>query len=178
MKKLLILFALFPVFAQAQYIDIGMGYGTKHILAFDVGMIDKKNTAYYIEFGFQAPNGAVGEYYETVNWDELSGDHESEGKYYNIIVNASVGHKFNSFLVAGLIGYADIIKYRNCFDSYYILGKNGYYYKTVDFKPDKINIGIKTKYFIQTKPESPFYVSVGLKITTIEGLAFNLGIAF
>lgn len=167
----------FSFFSFSQSFDVGLGYGSGSILYLDIGYFAKNNIAYYIEFGTQLPSGVNGENYtSTINWDEMSEDHKSQGDYYSIY-DFSVGYKFSSFFIGGVVGYASKTAYRNCYDSYHILGNNGYYYKTTTTGEGELNAGIKAKYFIPLETSS-MLISVGLKATTVEGIGINVGFSF
>lgn len=178
MKKLLFVFLLFPMLSFSQTFDMGIGYGSGKIGTIDFGYIDKTNVCYDVEIGRQMPIGARGELYNNINWDEMPEDHQSEGEFFELVLNGAIGYKYKSVMFAGILGYANNSRYRNAYDSFHILGNNGEYYKTTSASGDKANVGVKFKYFIDLEGATPWWLSLGVKATNVEGVGLSLGLSF
>ena len=141
MKKVLFsfvsLFFIFSSFSQTWGLD-----GSKYDVGVDVGYtledyvpisiyvgIDKLHLG--VSAGIDLQKDLKGQYYSTINWDELSEDHVSQGEFY-IPFTFDVGYNvYRGFVIGAGVGYASKRLYRNYYDNTHILGNNGYYYKTV-----------------------------------------------
>ena len=73
--------------------------------------------------------GIEGEYYSTMNWNELSEDHVSTGEFTTPFSFDFGYNVYNGFVIGAGVGYGLMKKFVNCYDPNHILGYNGYYYK-------------------------------------------------
>ena len=151
--------------------DFDLAVSTGKILSMDLGYVSPSDVHFKIYVGMGIGTGEKGEYYNTINWDQFSEDHRSEGSYYNVY-GIGFGYLVGNLLIDGKAGYAEQILYRNCFDDTYILGNNGRYHKTAKGDNSKFDAGIDIYYLIDSTLGA---FKIGLGLSSVQKLAFSLG---
>lgn len=175
MKKILftLIIVLYSQSILSQGIDIGMGYSTQKYFSFELAYVTKSNLTIGYYMGFNMRPGTAGELYSTINWDEFSEDHYETGSYYDPL-GLALGYIFKNFMATATIGFAKETVYRNCFDSYHILGNNGYYFKTVQGNERVTDIGGKIFYLIDYYDVMKW--KIGFGYSTLQQLSFHTGL--
>ncbi len=169
MRKLfiLILILIFSELCLAQQFGVSFGITAKSYVPFDMYFVNSNGLGFKVNCGLDISKGQKGEdYTETINWDAFPEDHVSEGSYYTTI-DFGVGKYFEKVYFLGLVGVAKQTLYRNCFDSYHILGDNGDYYKRAK-GINELNYGVEVGYF-----KNNFIF--GLHYTKFTGIGLKIG---
>lgn len=106
-----------------------IGFSTeKHLtIAFTLDSYSE-NVIYGLMATYNIDKPTSGEFYETINRDELREDHREKVDFIGFTMLPMVGVKLAKDLYIGATIGVGVRSYRiNCFDSFHILGNNGYY---------------------------------------------------
>jgi len=185
MKRFYILFfALFTItttsYSQVKKDDnsivfnVDAGYGTKGFVPISFGLI--RNSVYYgISLNYNVDTGTNGKKYKKIGWDELPGDHVSEGSYQNSAL-LDMGYVcFHNVVIVIGGGYTFTRDYRNCYDETHVLGDDGYYWKNKSVTGD-FDCHTYFNYYFGFEKSRTMYLKAGFG--RLEGAFACLGLRF
>ena len=156
-------------------IGVDLGYGINGHVPIGIN-VEYNRMIFGITANMAVSKGVEGEKYTgTVNWDQFSEDHISEGSFKQSFV-FEVGYFLTTdFALGAGIGYAATTHYRNCYDEFHILGNNGSYYKEIN-TDSNADLKIFALYKFPTEKNYKFYLKGGYDIVTSAFL--SVGVQF